>query len=311
MKKIILLLFLAFIILPSYSNIKEQNINISLNEDQTADWVVRVDYKNNITKSTYYILSSISDLKVFSNLNSNSKSNETPINCFLTKRQIGVEIICNDIDTNSITYKFRTFSVQNLQNFFTLRYRFYVTENIDSLIIKIRLPLGTALLEPSKLSETGLKPFEPDFGKQGSDGRHIFVQWQMEPKLGDDYDIHLIYEKLTVQDTLNTLLVPIASVFSIFVVIIIFYIYIRRKSTVKNILPILTDNERKVMQIVLQKKQADQRTIVKETDFSKAKTSRIITNLIDRGIIEKTPKGRTNIIKLKQQNKDAKDNVKK
>ena len=65
-------------------------------------------------------------------------------------------------------------------------------------------------------------------------------------------------------------------------------------------MPILTDNERKVMEIILDsKKPIDQREVVRKTDFSKSKVSRIVQNLTERKIIEKIPKGRTNILKLK------------
>ena len=52
------------------------------------------------------------------------------------------------------------------------------------------------------------------------------------------------------------------------------------------------------MEMVLQAKQIDQRDVVRETDFSKAKVSRIIKDLEERGLVSKISKGRKNIIKL-------------
>ena len=48
----------------------------------------------------------------------------------------------------------------------------------------------------------------------------------------------------------------------------------------------------------MKNKTIDQREIVKTTDFSKAKVSRVLRSLESRGIVEVTPKGRTKKVKL-------------
>ena len=81
---------------------------------------------------------------------------------------------------------------------------------------------------------------------------------------------------------------------------IMLFMFLRKRSMI-DILPILTDSERRVMEILLrEKKGVDQRKIVKETEFSKAKISRVIQDLSDRGLVERTRKGRTNIINVKR-----------
>ena len=63
---------------------------------------------------------------------------------------------------------------------------------------------------------------------------------------------------------------------------------------------VCSPKERKVIEMLInEKKDIDQRRIVKETDFSKTKVSRIIQNLVDKDLIEKIPKGRNNLIRLK------------
>jgi len=64
------------------------------------------------------------------------------------------------------------------------------------------------------------------------------------------------------------------------------------------------------MEILLREKgEVDQRTIVRETDFSKPKVSRVINDLIERGLVDKISKGRKNLIKLKKEVKrvDSRD----
>jgi len=99
---------------------------------------------------------------------------------------------------------------------------------------------------------------------------------------------------------------PFTTFTIILVLIIISFIlalmFVFRKQRVKDLLPVLTNGERKAMEILLREKgEVDQRVIVKETDFSKAKVSRIINDLIDRGLIEKISRGRKNLIKLKKE----------
>ena len=81
----------------------------------------------------------------------------------------------------------------------------------------------------------------------------------------------------------------------------IFFIYFFRKRFARDIIPILTDNERKIVEILLrEKKEVNQRSIVRETDYSKSKVSRILRNLESRGLVERSRKGRTNMVKFKR-----------
>ncbi|MBI2580123.1 MAG: hypothetical protein HYW27_04445, partial [Candidatus Aenigmarchaeota archaeon] len=97
----------------------------------------------------------------------------------------------------------------------------------------------------------------------------------------------------------------IAIIIALIAVIGAFILYNKKfRISSRDILPVLTENERKVMEIVFNEKgEVDQRKIIKQTDFSKPKVSRIIHDLSGRGLIEKVPKGRTNIIKLKKHQK--------
>ena len=85
-----------------------------------------------------------------------------------------------------------------------------------------------------------------------------------------------------------------------------------KRHKVKNILPVLTEGERKIMEILLREKGTiDQRTIVKETDFSKAKVTRVINDLEKRGLVDKISRGRKNLIKLKKEVKQQESSIEK
>ena len=193
------------------------------------------------------------------------------------------------------------------------RYRIPVIQSTGNFSLAVKLPLGSFLIDPKKLSE-GYKPFEPDYGKEGSDGRRIFVRWDLEsPKVGETVDASVIYEEI-----LETSPVLMISIIVLIIIIFIIIFFFFRKRFLRDILPVLAPGERRVMEILLREKKAvDQRQIVKETDYSKAKISRIIQDLSQRGLVEKKRKGRTNTIMIKRHKKNKntenteKDEIKK
>ena len=65
------------------------------------------------------------------------------------------------------------------------------------------------------------------------------------------------------------------------------------------ILRILPEDERKIVEVLLKEKRIEQMYLVAESGLSKVKVSRIVSRLQQRGVVEKKPLGNTNLIKLK------------
>ena len=287
MKRLALLIALATVAV-AHAGASQIDVEILINDDKTTEWAVNIQYPENVTKSDFYILARrITAVEVI--------ANGTFIDCETVKRDIGTGIICQGFAADSVIYKFRGHDmVSNFEDLQLFNQRFPITELVDKIAITVKLPLGTALVEQSKLSGTGLRRFEPQWGKEGSDGRRIYVIWEQEPKLGETINVSIIYEQIF-SNQAAFLMIPLIAA------IIIFFIYFFRKRFARDILPILTDHERKVVEILLrEKKQVDQRTIVRETDYSKSKVSRILRDLEARGLVERSRKGRTNIVKFKR-----------
>lgn len=290
---VLIVSFLLFPSLVNAANLDEWNIDISIKEDRSALWTVTLDYEENIEKSDYFILSDVTNVGVF--------ADSLPIECEVSKK-VGTTIVCENLDAKKIVYRFRTNdNVDSFQNLFIFNYRFSVTQLTDRFELTVKLPLGSAVVEKEKIEGTGLNRFEPIWGREGSDGRIIFVEWIVnDPRLGETFDASIVYENIIIIDQPQFLYAVAIIIIAIIIVAIYFFKF---RSTIEDMLPVLTDNERKVMEIILKEKTVDQRKIVKDTDFSKAKVSRIIHDLIKRGLIEKKPKGRTNIIRLKSKKK--------
>jgi DNA-binding transcriptional ArsR family regulator len=168
---------------------------------------------------------------------------------------------------------------------------------MDEFEIEVRLPLGAVIIDERKLASIGLKPFMPEWGKVASDGRQIFVQWRFDkPTLGSTVEIDVIYEQILEASQVMTIVTSFLTILFLVFLAVSF----RKKSRIKEILPVLNENERKVMMLLLtqKKKEIDQRKIARELDFSKSKLSRIIKDLEERGLIEVIRKGRSNKIRL-------------
>ena len=278
------------------ATIEDWDINIAINNDNTADWTVNIKYEKPVQTSNYYVLSSVRNIQV--------TADDQRIICTSEILDVGTSIVCDETNASKFVYKFRASDmISILRNFNTLDYRFNIPITTDRYSVKIELPIGAALVDESKLKSTGLKPFEPFWNEvnktveRGSDGRTIFISWSIiNPRLGEEFDTTIIYEIFDTTSQLNVLVI-IAGI----VIVIITILFMIRRKDFRQILPILTESERKVMEILIrEKKSVDQKTIVKELDYSKPKVSRIVKDLQKRNLIEVERRGRKNLLNLKK-----------
>lgn len=68
---------------------------------------------------------------------------------------------------------------------------------------------------------------------------------------------------------------------------------------VEKLLAILPTDERKVLRLLLERKEVEQKRLVTLTGLSAVKTSRVLTTLASRGVVEKHKHGYTNLVTLK------------
>jgi len=172
-------------------------------------------------------------------------------------------------------------------------------QNVGRMLLKVVLEKGYVLIEAPEGSTT-LVPYSPSNGIEGSDGRRIFVEWERKNvEKGDGIDVSVAYEKIGPSVSGNQ------NITFLFIGLLILLIAVlvgtrgRKKESPK--LDILKDNEKKVLDIINQRGGlCKQRVIVRETDFSKAKVSRLVKDLEERGLITTEKIGRTKKIYIKQ-----------
>lgn len=298
MRKALAFLAVLIFLTPAHASLQDWNTDISLNDDKTSYWIVSFFYNETQSRHDYFILAGVQSYEVL--------ADNAPAQCKLQK-ELGTSIICENINANNITYKLATAPVvvDILQNFRLFTHRLPATQQAEKYSVTVRLPFGSVLADESALRGAGLHPFEPAYGRQGSDGRRIFIRWELsKPTLGDTINVAVVYEQLGTEQ-ISLFVIIVAGLIAAFFFAVIYFF--RRSSSVREMLPVLNLNERRIVEMLLREKgQADQRAIVKETDFSKAKVSRIIHDLVDRGLVEKISKGRKNLIRLKKSVKQGK-----
>ncbi len=291
----VLFVLAALLLLPAgrAAELESWDIDVSLEEDGTTKWSVLLQYKENTTRSDYFVLAKLTEVGVL--------ADDKFVDYKLSQPALGTSIVAEGINASRVEYRFRALGlVTDLYGFGNFKYRFSVTEVADRFRLAVKLPLGFGLVEKQKLQNTGINQFEPEWGLEGSDGRRIYVSWELEkPKIGQTLDVSVLQERvLEINQVVQNLVIVVLAT-----VILIFVVHLRRRSYAE-VLPVLTEGERKVMEILLkEKKDVDQRRIVKELDYSKAKVSRIVQNLVQSGLIESIRKGRNNLLRLRKMKK--------
>ncbi len=98
------------------------------------------------------------------------------------------------------------------------------------------------------------------------------------------------------------LFIPFLASIGLFMGTMVYYLispkFDKKKIDKNSLLNFLDGDERKVFGIVLDKKEINQAQLVRETNLSKVKVSRIIKRFENKGLIEKVSVGKINMIKL-------------
>jgi predicted transcriptional regulator len=130
-------------------------------------------------------------------------------------------------------------------------------------------------------------------------GGRILIIWDLEHMSeDDDLKFEILYEQVKTPPWFNLRMRHFVLFGGAFAVVLgfIFVVYLRRSQTL--VLSVLDEYEKQIMSIVTREGEIKQRRIVQMTNLSKAKVSRVVKTLSERGLIEVERVGRTNKIKL-------------
>ncbi|MBI2630463.1 hypothetical protein HYW76_05155 [Candidatus Pacearchaeota archaeon] len=129
--------------------------------------------------------------------------------------------------------------------------------------------------------------------KISSNGRNIVVKWKTHIMDNEDFPIFAVIEKTGRRFTYTYLVLGVVLVL---LAVFMYFKYFRSKDY-----NYLIESEKKVIEEIkkAERKEMWQKQLQIKTGFSKAKLSRVIRNLEERGLTKKIPFGNTNKIKLK------------
>ena len=164
-------------------------------------------------------------------------------------------------------------------------------ETIKKLILTIALPIGYILNQSTE--ELIPNP------KTASDGQRIYLVYEFQNFQSTSINFAVRQaQKIIPQDI--SLIIIVAAIATTIIIGIIVYFKFLSKRKIEELIVLLSENERKVLEILSKNPTINQKKIVELSNLSKAEVSKIISSFKQRGIVEIEKRGRNNIIKLKK-----------
>jgi len=275
---VILFLFVnpAFSIATKYTS---YDIKVFLSDEGMVREEVNISFDDVKEDFSYYIIHKAYNVKIF--------SEKGEPDCKIKYIDFGTLISCEDANSKNFKLSFIVPDlIKRSGNLYHYQDKFVITEITDFFSLRVYLPEGYILPENLSLNQA---PYSPEFGVSGSDGRHIFVEWKREPRLGDTYYIEVYFEKAKENPTYKYY--SLLAFAGIFAFLLLFFFYSRSSNKV---IGYLNENERKVIEVIRRYGgRVSQKKICIETDFSKAQVSRILKDMEERGLIKRIKKGRS------------------
>lgn len=287
MKRFILTVFALLIMFsqPVQANLEYYGIENTINDDLSVNNQIVLEFREPINQLDYQFNFDISNLQ--------AKSDFSSADCNVKDGNI---ISCNFIgmseENKTLTLTFDTNDAVKKQDGkfqFVANYGFLPT---NRTFIIIRLPQAAILSE-----DVARESFSPDDGNIASDGKRIFVYWEREDVENENIPFSVSYSFPT--EVPSVIIVGLTIL--VIVVMVGVVVYARKKQQpVEVIASVLNHDEKAIVEVLKrQEGKALQKVLVRETDFSKAKVSRIVKELKERGVVNtEAVSGRENRIIL-------------
>ncbi|MBU4124452.1 MAG: hypothetical protein KKI14_03245, partial [Nanoarchaeota archaeon] len=137
--------------------------------------------------------------------------------------------------------------------------------------------------------------YTPEGALIGSDGRRSFLYWTTEGVVKDyKFDVSIAYEEVISFDYSILEIILLVIITSV-VIIVVALKYFSKQKSIKIILPVLKQDEKKIFESLMKHEPGvKQKLIVADSGYSKAKVSKVLKSLNERGLIKLERTGRTN-----------------
>lgn len=272
------------------TSIGYENVTVDLRDSSVeADM-----YVEELTSSSFSYITSYSISNVEAELGGQSSS------CEINELQVGSEISCEtslrENFTAELSFHGSEFITES-STFSTFNYQHSVYRPTDSFNLKVILPEGKGVLQQSNSSTPVISPQEHSTGTVA--GRNIFIKWHEEPQLGETLSFQARYESLSEQQ--NGYNQIVLGALGALILVLLGYaswrLYIREP--IESVYEEIDSDEKEVLDLIRENDgQMLQKDIVAESDYSKAKISGLVKELVERGVLKKEKEGRSNRLKI-------------
>lgn len=223
-------------------------------------------------------------------------ANSRELDCTIETLTLGDEIVCDtdlrDNFTVELEYDFSGL-VTNGDELKTFRYSHPIYRPTQEFNLRVELPEGAGIAQ-----EASDNPITPADGSVGSDGRTIYIEWSKTPQIGDTLNFRVDYENLSSsEDYAGIVIGLLAGV----LLVVVGYMYWKRRNTesLDTIYPDLSDDQREIVELLEENGgEMLQKDVVNSSDYSKAKISGLVSELVDEEVVEKKKEGRSNKLKI-------------
>jgi len=291
MKKIIITLLIGFILfsIPGFSELYQYEVNAEIFENNTVFYKLNLIFVEHPDQNFSFTIGNPLDIKI-----------ESPATCKIIKKVLETDIICNmksaertDIEVSYILDG----NVKRRDSYFLFTDSFKLMEDTKTLSILVKLPEATALRQPIENS------YNPSDALKGSDGRRLIINWlKNDFKAGERFDVSIAFEKIgEVAFSWFPLEYAIVIIIILSVAFALFYqIYLRDKG-IKLIFPVLKKDEKIIFNALMKHGNGvNQKVIVRDSGYSKAKVSKVLNSLKERGLIKLERIGRSNKVYIEK-----------
>lgn len=278
------------------AQIQYYEINTILNQDGRSSVKLIITFARPEPKFYFNIIGRIENFQ--------AKSMVGPMNC--TVEVSGTSFVECDLnltwEKREIEVSFETDDfVKSLDKKFYFGGDFSLDKDTNRVFASLRLPENAFLVGESM--EESMEYSRISFPENASafitEGGRIMITWKLSDISKDTpLRLEVLYEQVEPPFWFQLRIRHFILFGAVFAIVLGFFImrYFRRSE--KLVLSVLDEYERKVMNIVAAEGEVKQRKVVQLTNFSKAKVSRVVKALAERGLIKVERVGRTNRLKL-------------
>ena len=272
-------------------DIKFYKIDVRIDEESRSFVQLVMTFRQPDTRFAFKVLGRVE--------NFNASSNAGPVECQVAVSGTSdIDCAMNLTDMQKeLRLSFETTDfVKPLDNKFYFSADMTPHAYADSAVASLRLP-PNSLLVGEDISSSVLS--YPDKASAHIAGGNILINWDfLSLAAADNLKLEVLYEQVSVPPWFQLRLRYFVLAGAAFAVVLGFIIVRHFRRSEKLVLSVLDEYERKIVDIVSAEGEVKQKKIVELTNMSKAKVSRVIKSLVNRGVVDVERSGRTNRVRM-------------